>query len=165
MTRAVKCQGCSEKFVREEGNYEKASKGYYHKSCFQKMMASRAAREDLLQYCFSVLGSEMNPALVQKQIKDFTTRFRYTESGIKGTLYYLHEIKKVKLTPRMGIAIVPYHYEKARNYFAKVDSVSDLPSFDSIIEEATEITIEKPVNKKRYSRVVNLDDMFEEGEI
>ena len=163
--RAVKCQGCSGKFVREEGNYEKSGKGYFHKSCYQKMIASRAAREDLSRYCMTIFGENANFGLIGKQIKDYTTKYKYTESGIKGTLYYLTEVKKMKLNPRMGIAIVPYHYEKARLYFERVDSVSDLPSFNSIVEETSQVVIEKPVNKKRYSRVVNLDDMFKEGEI
>lgn len=164
MTRPVICQGCREKFIREDGNYIKDTKGFYHTSCHQKMLASRAAREDLLQYCFMVLGKDMNPALVQKQIKEMTTKYRYTESGIKGTLYYLHEIKKMRLNAKMGIAIVPYHYDKARLYFEKVESTTDLPSMEDIVE-TREITISKPQNNKRYSRIVSLEDMFEEGEI
>lgn len=128
------------------------------------MLANRASREDFLNYCFSAIGSSMNPALIQKQLKEFTTKYRYTESGIKGTLYYLIEIKRMKLNPKMGIAIVPYHYEKARLYFSKLEAVGDLPSFDSIIETKV-VRIEVPENKKRYEKIIDLEELFEEGEI
>lgn len=163
-SRPVICQHCREKFVRTEGNFIKDTKGYYHDTCHKTMLQERAGREDLLKYCYEILGKDMNPALIQKQLKQFVDKYHYTESGVKGTLYYLVEIKKMRLNPKMGIGIVPYYYTKARDYFTKLDDITDLPQFETIVI-TKQIIVHEQINKKRLNKTVDLEDLFKEGEI
>lgn len=162
MARAVLCQYCREKFERIEGQFEKDSKGFYHKECYTTMIAERASRQDLLDYALEILGKDANIGLVMKQIKDFSEKKRMTESGIKGTLYFLHNVKKMRLDPKFGIAIVAFHYQDARRYFERLEDVSDIPVFKEL--PLKEITIQEPVNKKR-GRITDLEALFKEGEI
>lgn len=126
------------------------------------MIAERASRQDLLDYALELLGKDANIGLVMKQIKDFSEKKRMTESGIKGTLYFLHNVKKMRLDPKFGIAIVAFHYQDARRYFERLEDVSDLPKFQEI--PTKEIIIQEPVNRKR-GKVKDLESLFKEGEI
>lgn len=162
MARMVVCQYCREKFERIDGEFEKDTKGFYHKACHTKMVTERASRQGLMDYAYLALGETANMALVAKQIKDFVEKKHMTESGIKGTLYYLVEIKKQRLDPKFGIALVPYHYQTAKNYFLRLEGISDMPKFEEI--EYKQIIISEPVNRKR-GRTTNLEDLFQEGEI
>lgn len=162
MGRPVICQYCREKFERVEGEFERDSKGFYHKTCYTTMIAERASRQDLLDYALEILGKDANIGLVIKQIKDFSEKKRMTESGIKGTLYFLHNVKKVRLDPKFGIALVSFHYQDARRYFEKLEDVNDIPKFQEI--PLKEITITEPINRKR-AKTVDLEALFKEGEI
>lgn len=126
------------------------------------MQTERASRQDLLEYTMDILGKDANIGLVMKQIKDFSEKKHMTESGIKGTIYYLTQIKRMRLDPKFGIAIVAFHYQNARRYFEKLEDVNDIPKFEEI--PTKQITIQEPINRKR-AKVVDLEALFKEGEI
>jgi len=159
--RSVKCQWCSEQIDRNTEPFEKESKGYYHKQCHTDMKVDRANREDLMSFISSLLGPQANLAFVAKQIKQFTEKYKMTHSGIKGTLVYLTEIKKMRLKPEMGIALVPYQYENARKYF---ESLAEAREGMIPYEEPTirTVTIEAASSRYKERHVKDLDAMFEE---
>lgn len=160
--RPVICQGCREKFVREPGNYEKDTKGFYHKACHNQMLQDRAGREDLLDMVRETIGPTVNLAFVQKQVKKFTEQYGYTVSGIKGTIYYVTQIKRQRLKPEFGLAFVPYNYEKARVYFEKMEGMDEIEPFKEA--EIREVTIREPQRLKKGLEV-DLESLFEEGEL
>lgn len=161
-TRPVICQGCRDKFVRENGNFEKDSKGYWHKTCYQAKKQEQAEREDLLTLARTHIGETANPAFIQKQINKFTKEYGYTVSGIKGTIYYAVEVKRMKLRPEFGLAFVPYNYEKARAYFEKMDSMESIEPYKELEVRVIEIPVPEG---KRYRRSIDLDTLFDEGEL
>lgn len=161
-TRKVKCQGCKESFSREEEEYEKVSKGFFHRACYERYEKERSLRAGLVDYVYDSLGPTANMALVGKQIKTYTEDYNYTESGIQGTVYYFHEILKNKLVPKMGIAFVPYHYEKAKNYFEALEKTKEgLIKYEPPKEKEIVVTQFKN-NKDKHK--VDLESMFERGE-
>ena len=57
-------------------------------------------------------------ATITKQIKTFRENFDLTYSGILSTLKWWIEIKKEKMEDKnYGIAIVPYIYDQAKDYY------------------------------------------------
>lgn len=162
--RAVKCQGCGNQIDRNIEAFEKGSKGYYHKSCYDSMMADRANREDLMSFISSLLGPNANLAFVAKQIKQFTEQYGLTGSGIKGTLVYLTEIKKRRLNPKMGIALVPYEYENARKYFEGLSKLKEnVVPYEE--KETRVVYIEEKESKYKKRNVVDLESLFNKGEL
>ena len=106
--KPVICQHCREKFVRVEGNFEKTSKGFYHIDCYKQIQKNKDDTEVLFDFLREIWGDNfINYPLIRKQIKDLTTRNNMTVQGITGTLVYLTNVKKMRLIPKMGIAIVP----------------------------------------------------------
>jgi len=159
--RSVKCQWCSEQIDRNTEPFEHESKGYYHKTCHSEMKADRANREDLMSFISSLLGPQANLAFVAKQIKQFTSKYKMTHSGIKGTLVYLSDIKKRKLNPRMGIALVPYEYQNARKYFEGLSEVrANMVPYEK--PETRVVYIERKQSRYKERNVKDLEAMFEE---
>lgn len=155
MARLVICQGCREKFDRDTKPFTKISKGYYHEKCYNDMMLERGRRESILDY-LGKLSKRTNYPLVQKQIKEFTEKYGYTESGILGTLHFMIEVKKMALKPETGIAFVPYLYNDARKYYERLNKLSDIEVFDS--KDIEVIVTEKKTNKNK--KLIDIDKMF-----
>lgn len=150
--RPVICQGCREKFIREEGNFVKASKGFYHKECYQEQQSEKEVRGQILAYLESLAPGKINYALVYKQLKTFTEDYGLQESGILGTLFFMHEVKHIRLMPEKGIAFVPYKYKEAKEYYEKVETMRDI--------EKKEITTQKVViSVPQTKRKKNLKDL------
>lgn len=153
-SRPVICQGCREKFVRIEGNFIKASKGFYHKDCYAKIEGNQEVRKDIFRFLDTHWGEKnTNYALVNKQIKGFVENENYpfTESGIMGTLVYLVEVKNKKLSPKYGISLVGYLYNEAKNYYLKQAELEGI--------EKKEIGEKIVVVKQSYSKENKLTDL------
>jgi len=119
MARKVICQYCRQQFDREVEPFEKKSNGYYHKACFDAMQEERSKRAGILDYLESLTPGQVNYALVQKQLRDFTANGKYSESGLYGTLIYMIEVKKLKMNPKTGLAFLPFIYNEAREHYDK----------------------------------------------
>lgn len=157
--RPVICQGCREKFVRKEGNFVKDSKGFYHKACHEEMLQERSQRQDLLKFVVDAIGDEVNLAFVQKQVRTYTEQYKYTVSGIKGTIHYFIHVRGVKAKPQFGIAFVPYNYNKAREYFEKMEDMKKIETFEEL--DVRQVTISEPKQEK-IRKTVSLEDLFSE---
>lgn len=162
--RMVKCQFCGEKFDKDSIDFERTSKGHYHKICFLKFEEEKKAQLGIIPFLVEIYGKDvLNYALINKQVKDFTENKNMTVSGIQGTIYYLINIKKANIDHRFGIAMVAFYYNDARRYFESLKELENLEAFKT--PETKEIVIAEPQNKKKTSRIVDLDTLFEEGEI
>ena len=154
--RPVICQLCREKFVRVVDNFEKTSKWYYHKDCYKQVAKNKSDTEQLFDYLGELWEDEfINYPLLQKQIKEFTSKNHMTVQGILGTLVYITNVKKMKLQPKMGIAIVPYHYAKARTYYEQKALIQDLTvEYSPPVEKQVEIV---PQETNKLKRLIDLD--------
>lgn len=72
-------------------------------------------KEKLLKYFSSVCCEYVNYTVYNKQLKDIKKQYKdYTYAGMKYCLWYIHEHQRI---PIKSIAIVPYYYEEAKNYY------------------------------------------------
>lgn len=122
MGKLVKCPLCNE-YV-DKDTTKKIKKRYYciDKGCYDKQMESVESdqpRKELLDF-ISKLANDSKvaefgaPQYIKKLIND-----GFTYSGIKGTLEYYYIVlgNPVPEIKSRILAIVPYNYNEARNYY------------------------------------------------
>ena len=95
---------------------------YAHKACFDKYQASLSQAEkdynELENYIKKLFDINVLNATITKQIKTFRENFELTYTGILKTLQWWTEVKKEKFEDKnYGIAIVPYIYDEAKEYY------------------------------------------------
>ena len=123
MAKLAKCVYCNIQFDREKEPFEQVSaRRYAHKACFDKVESSKSQAEkdyeELERYIKDLFGIQVLNATITKQIKTFREDFNLTYTGILSTLKWWTEIKKEKFEDKnYGIAIVPYIYEEAKDYY------------------------------------------------
>jgi hypothetical protein len=119
--RPVKCIYCSKQIDRNIEPFVVVSKRYAHEHCADEEDKERQDRERLNVILYELLGENVNFGMIGQQIKQFKSQYRYTISGITGTLYYCYKIKNMPITKKTnGIGIVPFFYKEAREYFSSV---------------------------------------------
>lgn len=99
-----------------------------------------------------IFGDKTNWATCMKQIKNFTAPpYDYSLSGIRKCLIYFYQIKNNPIEKANGtIAIVPYVYKDAYNYFYELFLLEQNAQQLEVKEEVEkEIIISPPKPKKR----------------
>lgn len=119
ISRPVKCPLCGVSFNREEEKFIYYKNRYWHVDCYKERFPDEEEKEKLRNYIKNLFNVEQLSVLINKQIKDYINEYKYTYSGILGTLTYCYEIKKMDITKAKGIGIVPYNYEDAKKYFER----------------------------------------------
>ena len=125
MAHNVKCTVCGKIFNRDKIQAVKVgARRYAHYSCCQVgelVPLENPVNEDLIkleEYISNLLGEDYNHARVNKQIKDYTSQYGYTYSGMLKTLIWFYDIKgNPKEKANGGIGIIPFVYQDACNYF------------------------------------------------
>lgn len=123
MARLAKCIYCNIQFDRDKEEFEQVSeRRYAHKACFDKVEASKSQAEKdyeaLERYIKDLFDIQVLNATITKQIKTFRENFGLSYTGILSTLKWWTEIKKEKMEDKnYGIAIVPYIYDQAKEYY------------------------------------------------
>lgn len=106
------------------------------------------------------------PPLVQKQIKNFITDYKYSYSGMLKALIYGIEIsKKFKPDPTFPtIAFLPYIYQDAYNYYYKLWLAEQANGKITISKpEVIHVVIEAPQRKGLRNKFASIleDDIVD----
>lgn len=120
--RPVKCLYCSQMIDRKNESFiTTASKRYAHESCALEQEKEKSTRQSLNNLIDDLFDGDVNYGVIGKQISNFQQQYKYTLSGIAGTLYYCYKIKHMDISKAEGIGIVPFYYKQAREYFATLE--------------------------------------------
>lgn len=106
------------------------------------------------------------PPLIQKQIKNFITDYKYSYSGMLKALVYGIEItKKFKPDPLFPtIAFLPYIYQDAYNYYYRLWLADQANEAKNIREpEVVHVIIEAPQRKGLRNKFASIleDDIVD----
>ncbi len=105
-------------------------------------------KKNLLEYFNSVCCEYINYAVYNKQLREIKKQYKdYTYNGMRYCLWYIHEHQKI---PIKSIAIVPYYYEEAKNYYKWLQNIK------KSLNEYAEETNEKVITKREVE-----EDIFE----
>lgn len=114
--------------------------------------------QDLVQletYIIKLFNVDYVPPRIQRQIKQYHEEYHYTYSGILKTLVYFFEVQNGS-TEQYGntIGIVPYVYDKARQYFYTVYMAQHLNK--NLTKEQTKTKVVEytiPAPKHRHKKI------------
>lgn len=115
----VVCHYCKKTFNKDAVPFEKLSETRYaHKTCaLKEATRERTDEEKLNDYIMDLFQVDYVPPQVKKQINTFIEQYHYTYSGMLKALTYWHEIKKNPIQQEKGVAILPFVYKQAYDYY------------------------------------------------
>lgn len=176
MAHNVKCSICGEMFNRDLVQAVRtSSRRYAHASCDpdnKDFVPLAIKKEDpdlikLKEFINELYGKEANWALINKQIKTFTTENNYSYSGILKSLIYFYKVKGNSVDKSNGgIGIVPFTYQAAYNYYYSLfiaqsqNEKKDIKAFTTKVKEVY-IPLPKIILPKKF---FNLEDEVENDE-
>lgn len=164
----VKCKYCGDSFSRENEEFEKIGNRYAHKLCYENHLSTLTKeekdKEDFYQYLKELMG-QYNYIIVNKLAEKYIKENGYTYSGMTKTLHYFYIIKGNPIEKANGsIAIIPYVYDEAKQYFYSIEKANKLNA-DKRIEKnmfATKVIhIASPQVKKKKKKFFNFLDKGE----
>ncbi|MGL6184740.1 MAG: hypothetical protein ACRC1T_05110 [Clostridium chrysemydis] len=109
--RLVKCPKCGTK--NEKENTVKHGRGYYCQECFEDV----GEYKELISTICEIYNIEAPTIQMVSQVKDYKDKYNFTNSGMKYTLKYYYEILENKVKDNVGLGIVPYFYDRAKQYY------------------------------------------------
>lgn len=162
----VKCIYCQQYFNRlKEEAVAVSARRYAHKKCYDMYAAKKTQEEldyeELENYIKKLFNEEYVSALIKKQIKDYRREYNFTYSGILKTLFYWYEIKGNSLENKYGIAIVPYVYKQASDYYFALflaQNANNEKNIADYIPRDREVTISLPEVKRMPPKLFVFDD-------
>ena len=173
MAHLVICSVCGCKFDRDKIQAVKSgARRYAHYDCFPSgelvpLPESSKENPDLIklkEYINQKYGKTANWALINKQIKIFTTENGYSLSGILKSLVYFYDIKHNSVEQSNGgIGIVPFCYQTAYDYYYSLfiaqnqNEGKDIKEVTSRVREIT-IPLPKIEKKKRLFKFLEETD-------
>ena len=169
MAHLVKCAVCGEQFNRDIIQAVKhGARRYAHYTCKpdgELVPLAEQKDPDLVQleeYIKQLLNDTYVHPRVRKQINEYKEQYNYSYSGILKSLIYFYEVKgnKKDKLEQFGIAIVPYVYKDAYNYYYDLFLAQSRNQTKDIViatSKVKEITIKPPAVKIK-KKFFNLDD-------
>ena len=174
MSHYVICSKCGLRFDRDKVQAVRTgSRRYAHATCdpsntdFVPLLIKEEDPElvKLKDFINILYGKEANWALINKQIKQYTTENKYSYSGILKSLNYFYKVKGNSIDKSNGgIGIVPFTYQAAYDYYYSLfiaQNQNETKDVKTIVNKIKEITIPLPkiIIPKRF---FNMDEDEEE---
>lgn len=163
MARLVKCVYCEKTINRDVDDFvQTPQKRYAHTECASQQEVDREQRKQLEQVVVELLGENINFGMLNKQIKTYQDEYRFTISGILGTLYYIANVKQLSFNKSQGIGLVPFYYSEAKIYWNRIKNAKDSSDGVEIQNKQRQIYIKspqlKPLIKQRIQSLSELED-------
>lgn len=170
MAHLVKCYYCGKQFDRDKEPFIAIpnTRRYAHKGCADGSNTSPERKDQiqLEEYVKKLFKMDYVHPNVQKQINEYIEQKGFTYSGIYKTLFYYFDIchnRNTYLT-NPTIAIVPYVYPQAKEYYYRLYQANELNKGKDIeVPKEVIVTIRAPEREplRRRELFTFLD---EEGE-
>ena len=160
-TKKLKCPICETYNYKEETVYHQ--KRYYCKICYENKTKDSNDYKELINYICNIYEIDAPTGFMLSQIKKFKDQFNYTYKGIELTLDYFYNIK-TNNTPdmEMGLGVVPYIYEEAKQFFIEKRNIkNNIQNIDiqDITSKVNVINIKKSDKKSdvEYKNIAIID--------
>lgn len=149
--RLPKCKSCGEAIDKSLNDFTKNYKGYYHNSCYEEIQIENQFRTELNEYISEIYRVEFPTGWMLKQIKEYKEKRNYKYKGMELTLRFMYEVEKLNRleASQAGLGMIPYYYEKAKDYYTKLETVSSAAKDFELNNEAEIIYMQPPVRKKK----------------
>lgn len=120
-TKLLKCYG--EKCMEENKKYpsnelQKISGKNYCPICYQSRLKESNDRKKLVEEIINIYGEITGR--MQADIKKFKEVNKYKYEGMRLTLIYCRDVKRLPMEAKYGLARVAYYYEECRDYYIEL---------------------------------------------
>lgn len=123
---------------------------FCHKEC--NINKTETDLDKLNEYINEIFDTSFVDPAIQKTIANLIDKYKYTYSGIHGTLFYLRQIKHFKIEKSKFLGIVPYYYTEAKKFFEKVNASNQANKVINIKDyEAKRIEIRTKIQRQDFS--------------
>lgn len=159
------CAYCNKAIT--EINYKTYKKKIYHNKCYQLKLSEletenrqkainftkirnntndeEESLNQLKEYICNLFHLEQLSFLIEKQIIEYTTKYKYTYNGICKTLQYFYDLCNNPIpSQHISIAIVPYVYEEAKAFYYNTYRVNVVNEKKHISTNNRKIKIQPP---------------------
>lgn len=166
----VKCYYCKKEINKTTDNYQQITNSRYaHANCVHlEEQREKTDSEKLDIYIMKLFELEFVPPNTRKQINQYIQEYNYTYSGILKSLQYYYEIKghQVDRAYNNSIAIVPYIYQQAYQYFYSLwlaQSRNENKNINEYIPKARVIRAPAPTCRLRKRKPFDFLDKEEDA--
>lgn len=152
------CPHCKKKVNPLDDDAVETTQATLHRGCYDAIERAKKNRVDLLDYISLKYNIEFPTGFMMKQISDFHNQRGYSYKAMKATLEYMFDVEKIPIKEGSGLGLLPYYYDKAKKYYAKMRVAGDAAKKIEINNTTKKITAQRPsyeIKKKRY----DLSDM------
>lgn len=156
MSKLPQCPYCHKDIQPNEP--KKPYKGrHYHTSCYKKFCAEVYAqkkdetdpKQQLYDYICELFKIEELTPFLTAQLRKFEADYNMTYDGMWFSLKYYFEILGNKVDSKMGIGIIPYVYDEAKNFYQKL---MNLKQKNSNITPQPEIKVKIKAGRQRFTK-------------
>ena len=167
MAHYVKCYYCGKQFDRDKEPCVQIPniRRYAHKSCQleENIPPERKDQIQLEEYVKKLFKMDYVHPNVQKQINEYISQKGFTYSGIYKTLFYYFDICRNpnKFLSNPTIAIVPYIYPQAKEYYYKLYQAYELNK-NKDIKQSKETIVKIQIPEREPMRKRNLFTFLDE---
>ena len=162
MAHKVICYYCKQIFDRDKEEFVKVSdRRYAHKKCAEQQDAAATQIEkDKAAFwaCVKeIFGAKYNYVMINQQAQNFIEKYNYTWSGMTKSLQWFFNIKHgSKEDGNGGIGIIPYVYDKAKEYYYAIYLAELNNKEKKITRPVVDICIQSPRAWQRPPRLLDL---------
>ena len=152
----------------QEETYKTLKNKFAHISCWEEdQKKEKTPKEKLYNFIIEQTSYDFVPPSMQKLIENYIKKYNFTYSGIQGTLRYWYIIKQNSIDRENILAIVPYVYDDARQFYKQVyeSRQKNAQNLNNYIEQTEIIKIAKPVLKGIKKTEFSFLDEEEDGNV
>lgn len=149
-TRLRTCPKCKEKVDPLAENAIDIENSTLHRECYERSKREKENLNNLLDYISLKYNIEFPTGYMLKQVSDYRNKRGYSYKAMLATLKYIFEVEKVPLKEGVGLGLIPFYFEKAKSYYAKIRTAGN--SATNITINNTTVKIIAVAENKRRSR-------------
>lgn len=138
--------------------------GFAHAACYEAdQRREKTDQEKLNELLIKMYDLEFVPPRVQRQIKEYNTKYNYSYSGMLKTLEYMHFVKNLPVDKvafnEYGLGLMKSYYDRAHDYYYAIweaqqnqYQVLGHSAVDELLPKQIAITIPPPQRKEKRHR-------------
>lgn len=159
MSKNPHCKKCNIEILDKDSAI-KRSNYYYHVECANKVDKEKDDFKELYNYICELYDIKQLTGMMHKQIKTYRDDYDYTNKGMYLSLVYFYDMLENTLKDNVGLGIIPFVYEEAKQHFISQQKViKSLKKLKEPLVTEKIITIKKANSNKNTSMILNLVDM------
>lgn len=141
--RLLKCYGYCEGVYPKEQLIKYSNKNHCY-FCADRKRQEKIDRDLLYKTIQTIYKIPYPTGMMLKQISQYKEDRNYTYEGMTKTLCYFVKVQGKTPVKQAGLALVPYHYETAVDYYEKMEERRKNSADVSSIIKTVKVTIKPP---------------------